>query len=560
LEQQAGGKGDYIVCCVVTALGYALFLVLNSFSLWSIPTFDASAGVVNDWSFFHSFACHLSNALCFFVVAAQAYRRPALSGRHFLLATVTAYVAGFGLLVTMSVFALQNVVLATLSGACIGAASALCFFRWAQILQSHTMQRAKQLILLATLAMPMLYLLYREIRFEQSVYATAFGVLPLVLLLLAAAGYTQRRHKEVASEPGSLPLPTRVTAAPTTPPATTVATTAPTPTTTASVAPAPKPTKSLRAVFSHLWIPLACIIVISLIAPLVTTVASAEAVEGQMLANLTLVALVLSTLILAVRWLVQRKQASISSVYLVMVPAMATALLLLPIVSGEVYRYILFFIGTTAFCLASIIILISSIAIARESGISLICVFGLMAGTLYLAHLLGWGLGGVIDATGLSVPIQLTAAAFLLMYGLSLVGFFMMRKSRRTSIDDITGGHDFEIAEGSGIETRAGFETGTETKTGIEIEPEGIGTLSASSDTLSKRCLLLSEQHELSGRVTEVLEYLVHGRSIKIIAQSLYLSENTVRTHAKKLYQVLDVHTRQELIDLVESIDLEPTE
>jgi DNA-binding CsgD family transcriptional regulator len=547
----------------VTALGYALFLVLNSFSLWSIPTFDASAGVANDWSFFHSFACHLSNALCFFVVAAQAYRRPALSVRHFLLATVTAYVAGFGLLVTMSIFALQNVVLATLSGACIGAASALCFFRWAQILQRHTMQRAKQLILLATLAMPMLYLLYREISFEQSVYATAFGVLPLVLLLLAAAGYTQRSHKEVASESGSLSLPTRVTAAPTTPPATAVATTAPlTPATLTPVA--PKPTKSLRAVFSHLWIPLACIIVISLIAPLVTTVASAEAVEGQMLANLTLVALVLSTLILAVRWLIQRKQASISSVYLVMVPAMATALLLLPIVSGEVYRYILFFIGTTAFCLASIIILISSIAIARESGISLICVFGLMAGTLYLAHLLGWGLGGVIDATGLSVPIQLTAAAFLLMYGLSLVGFFMMQKSRRTSIDDITGGHDFEIAEGSGIETRAGAETrtetGTETKTRTEIEPEGIGALSASSDTLSKRCLLLSEQHELSGRVTEVLEYLVHGRSIKIIAQSLYLSENTVRTHAKKLYQVLDVHTRQELIDLVESIDLEPTE
>ena len=43
---------------------------------------------------------------------------------------------------------------------------------------------------------------------------------------------------------------------------------------------------------------------------------------------------------------------------------------------------------------------------------------------------------------------------------------------------------------------------------------------------------------------------IVQGRSKAYIASLLYLSENTVRTHTKTLYAKLDVHSKQELIDL----------
>ena len=42
------------------------------------------------------------------------------------------------------------------------------------------------------------------------------------------------------------------------------------------------------------------------------------------------------------------------------------------------------------------------------------------------------------------------------------------------------------------------------------------------------------------------------------IAEELVISENTVRTHAKRIYAKLDIHKKQDLIDLVDSFDPEP--
>lgn len=51
------------------------------------------------------------------------------------------------------------------------------------------------------------------------------------------------------------------------------------------------------------------------------------------------------------------------------------------------------------------------------------------------------------------------------------------------------------------------------------------------------------------------------GKSLRInvahIAELLFVSENTVRTHSKRIYVKLDVHKRQELIDLVERFEPE---
>lgn len=56
----------------------------------------------------------------------------------------------------------------------------------------------------------------------------------------------------------------------------------------------------------------------------------------------------------------------------------------------------------------------------------------------------------------------------------------------------------------------------------------------------------------LSPRETEVFELLVKGRSAPFIRDELCISLNTVTSHIKHIYTKLDVHTRQELIDLVE--------
>ena len=47
-------------------------------------------------------------------------------------------------------------------------------------------------------------------------------------------------------------------------------------------------------------------------------------------------------------------------------------------------------------------------------------------------------------------------------------------------------------------------------------------------------------------------EYLARGRSQAYIRDALFLSKNTVATHTRRLYAKLGVHSKQELIDLVE--------
>ena len=56
----------------------------------------------------------------------------------------------------------------------------------------------------------------------------------------------------------------------------------------------------------------------------------------------------------------------------------------------------------------------------------------------------------------------------------------------------------------------------------------------------------------LTARESEIMELIAKGRSKKYIASDLFISENTVRMHAKNVYAKLGVHSRQELISLVE--------
>ena len=61
------------------------------------------------------------------------------------------------------------------------------------------------------------------------------------------------------------------------------------------------------------------------------------------------------------------------------------------------------------------------------------------------------------------------------------------------------------------------------------------------------------EFYGLSAREAEVAELIARGNTVAHIAELLFVSENTVRTHSKRIYVKLDIHKRQELIALVES-------
>lgn len=68
---------------------------------------------------------------------------------------------------------------------------------------------------------------------------------------------------------------------------------------------------------------------------------------------------------------------------------------------------------------------------------------------------------------------------------------------------------------------------------------------------LAERCDAVTDDYGLTPRESEILGLLAQGRSIAVIQEQLVVSRNTVKTHVKNIYAKLDVHSQQELIDVV---------
>jgi len=80
-----------------------------------------------------------------------------------------------------------------------------------------------------------------------------------------------------------------------------------------------------------------------------------------------------------------------------------------------------------------------------------------------------------------------------------------------------------------------------------EAEPQN----SQGEALLSSRCKDVAALHQFTSREGEVFVLLAQGYTIAVISEKLFVSDNTVKSHVKSIYQKLGIHTRSELIELV---------
>lgn len=59
------------------------------------------------------------------------------------------------------------------------------------------------------------------------------------------------------------------------------------------------------------------------------------------------------------------------------------------------------------------------------------------------------------------------------------------------------------------------------------------------------------EQFSLTKREREVLDLMVQGWSNQYMAETLFVSTNTIKTHVKRIYQKCDLHSREEFLELL---------
>lgn len=106
------------------------------------------------------------------------------------------------------------------------------------------------------------------------------------------------------------------------------------------------------------------------------------------------------------------------------------------------------------------------------------------------------------------------------------------------------------VADATPEPASAGAEDVSEQQTAEEQEEERIGRY-------KRRCLALANMCLLSRRETEVLFLLAKGYNTKMIQEQLFISAGTANTHMRHVYRKLDVHSQQDLIRMVDSMEVE---
>ena len=153
--------------------------------------------------------------------------------------------------------------------------------------------------------------------------------------------------------------------------------------------------------------------------------------------------------------------------------------------------------------------------------------FGFATGTLFLFGYFGRLAGVAVFQRNEAVQEIITDTALLAIWVIAisvLVSFLFLRKQRNTQ----------------------------KKSTGLLVEaPE------ESLDSFSLKCQLFIKSYSLSEREARVLLEFTRGRSADSIAKSMFVSLDTVKTYLRRIYAKADVHSRQELLDRIDKLNLD---
>lgn len=67
-------------------------------------------------------------------------------------------------------------------------------------------------------------------------------------------------------------------------------------------------------------------------------------------------------------------------------------------------------------------------------------------------------------------------------------------------------------------------------------------------------CRTIAATYQLTTREYDVLEQLARGYNLAAMEENLVISHNTMKMHMRHIYTKLDVHSRQDVINMVEQV------
>lgn len=216
-----------------------------------------------------------------------------------------------------------------------------------------------------------------------------------------------------------------------------------------------------------------------------------------------------------------------TAVYKGCLPAMLVILSLLPFF-GEALGGLAGLVMITCYDVCGMVFLLFIVDRARTLRMSSYVLSSVYLGGSGLFLVIGLSIGSLLGALSADHGLSLlTLLAFAAIYPLAIVLVVALRRAHPEDASPAAAGEDGQGGPSA------------------DVVPTVDDALGAGVDAVAER-------FELTPREREILGYLARGRSAKFIAETLVISENTAWAHIKRVYAKTGVHSKQELMSVVE--------
>ena len=319
---------------------------------------------------------------------------------------------------------------------------------------------------------------------------------------------------------------------------------------------APLTRPALRRAVGELWRPVLCVSILGFSWKLIAGIEPAQSSGGAAV----LVGFAAAALLVVALELFLSKGFDILHICQVLFPAL-TVVFLLPSLFGQQYTTLLVAFLMFGFEVVNLLLIITCAVYTIRNGLPSSPLYALCIGPVLLSMAVGSGLAELLGPA-LSDDLAHWTNVILLCVVLLSVALILVTRGKGQALASMT---DAELLN-RGASLRRGRRDGrrdaSSTENGTartESEPRSLDAAAnaeagpAPSDGPSeqqRRIHSYLEERGLSPREIEVAELLMKGHTVSAIAGKLFISENTTRGHAKSIYQKLDIHSRQELVDL----------
>ena len=501
----------------ITSLGYGLFLAINAAGVWGgVFPFLPMEFQTTEIVFWFFLAQSLVFSFSYFASALGSYFFPGPTRTFIVRLATMPYLLGWCCLIAAIYLDAWALPLVVSGGALLGLGSAGFYMLWQRLFASQDSDAGNHDLILGTAYASVLYFALHLIP-------------PRGHRVPDSSGYhTVFRSGDIVEEPRDQFRPAHVRGR------------------------AEEEQRRVPPGNLHLARPALCVGSLGLCAGLIRALAIDDPAIGSLVNALSMGASLVTAVAFMVLWQFKSVRLNVVSLFRIVFPVIITGFVLLPFL-GDVYARWLAAVLYAAYSVTIMLMMIQCAQSSRDHGTNPVFVYGFFGGVVYALHdagFIGGTLAGQVAIPGLSShAVVALGAGYLLgfMYFFGQGGFHSALRGAHRSVPDV------ELVSLGPTPDGSAKREGTVRPARKHADGEPVY-----QDRISKQAARICQEFRLSAREAEVMEHIVRGKTVVRIAEELVISENTVRMHSKRIYAKLDIHKKQDLIDLVDSFDPEP--